>query len=78
MIYGWPENDEVKQMLVDQIRSFAQSEIAPMAAELDKTGNFPTNIVKKLGEMGLMGMMVSDKWGGAGMMRWLMPWPWKK
>ena len=33
----------------------------------DETGNFPTEIVKQLGEMGLMGMMVEEKWGGAGL-----------
>src|SRR3954465_10583711 len=67
MMYGWPENDDAKKMLLDQVRSFAQSEIAPQAKELDETGQFPTEIVKQLGEMGLMGMMVPEQWGGAGM-----------
>lgn len=67
MIYGWPTQDEEKKMLIEQVRSFAQAEIAPKAPELDQTGNFPTEIVKQLGEMGLMGMMVNEKWGGAGM-----------
>ena len=67
MINGWPEKDETKQMLMDQLRSFAEEVIVPQAAELDQTGNFPTDIVKQLGEMGLMGMMVPDQWGGAGM-----------
>lgn len=67
MIYGWPETDESKQMLIDQVRGFAQGEIAPKAKELDETGNFPAEIVRQLGEMGLMGMMVPEEWGGAGM-----------
>jgi butyryl-CoA dehydrogenase len=67
MIYGWPETDESKKMLLDQIREFARSEVAPKAKELDETGRFPTEIVKQLAEMGLMGMMVPEEWGGAGM-----------
>ena len=67
MIYGWPETDESKQMLIDSVRSFAQSEIAPKAGEIDRNHRFPTEIVKQLGEMGLMGMMVPEEWGGAGM-----------
>src|SRR5262249_8123162 len=70
MINGWPldpSTDEDKKMLLDQVREFARSEIAPKAKELDETGHFPADIVKQLGEMGLMGMMVPEKWGGAGM-----------
>lgn len=67
MIQNWPETDESKQMLMDQVRSFARTQIAPKAKELDETGRFPTEIVKQLGEMGLMGMMVSEEYGGAGM-----------
>src|SRR5271168_1123892 len=67
MIYNWPETDESKKMLLEQVRSFAQGEIAPKAKESDETGAFPTDIVKQLGEMGLMGMMVPEQYGGAGM-----------
>jgi butyryl-CoA dehydrogenase len=63
----WPEVDESKKMLLEQVRAFAQAEIAPKAKELDETGSFPTAIVKQLGEMGLMGMMVPEEYGGAGM-----------
>ncbi|MEO8209656.1 MAG: acyl-CoA dehydrogenase [bacterium] len=51
----------------DAARNFAESEIAPSAIERDIAGKFPTEIIKKLGELGFMGMMVSPKWGGAGM-----------
>jgi butyryl-CoA dehydrogenase len=67
MIYNWPETDESKKMLIESVRSFAQGEIAPKAKEFDETGHFPTEIVKQLGEMGLMGMMVPEQWGGSGM-----------
>ena len=61
------------QLTEDQIaiqqaaREFAENEIAPSAVERDKTGEFPAEIVKKLGELGFMGMMVSPDWGGAGL-----------
>jgi butyryl-CoA dehydrogenase len=67
MLHGWPETDESKKLLLEQVRSFARSVIAPKAKELDETGRFPTEIVKQLGEMGLLGMMVPEQWGGAGM-----------
>ncbi len=67
MLNGWPVNDEDKKMLMDQIRSFAKAQIAPKAKHHDETGEFPTEIVKQLAEMGLMGMMVPEQWGGAGM-----------
>lgn len=67
MIHGWPEVDESKKMLIEQVREFARAEIAPKAAEIDREGRFPTEIVKQLGDMGLMGMMVPEQWGGSGM-----------
>ena len=67
MMYGYPESDESKKMLIDQIRAFAQGEIAPKAKELDETGRFPTELVAQLADMGLMGMMVPEEYGGAGM-----------
>jgi len=47
-------------------KDFAESEIAPTSVERDIKSEFPYKIVKKLGEMGFMGMMVSPDWGGAG------------
>ena len=67
MMYGWPEADESKSMLMEQVRSFARNVVAPKAKELDETGRFPTEIISQLAEMGMMGMMVPEQWGGAGM-----------
>lgn len=67
MLYGWPEQDESKKMIIEQVREFAQGEIAPLAKELDETGRFPTELIAKLSEMGLMGMMVPEQYGGAGL-----------
>lgn len=51
----------------DAARDFAENEIAPTSVERDLKSEFPFEIVKKLGELGFMGMMVSPEWGGAGM-----------
>ena len=58
--------DEQK-MIQESAKDFAENEIAPTAVERDKNAEFPTEIVKKLGELGFMGMMVSPDYGGAGM-----------
>jgi len=51
----------------DAVRAFAQTEIAPSSVERDINAEFPYEIIKKLGELGFMGMMVSPDWDGAGM-----------
>lgn len=51
----------------DAARDFAENEIAPSAIERDIKAEFPHEIVKKMGELGFMGMMVPSEWGGAGM-----------
>ncbi len=56
------------QLMIQQTaREFAETEIAPTAIERDKNGIFPGEIVKKLGELGFMGIMISPEYGGAGM-----------
>ncbi|GJQ61741.1 MAG: acyl-CoA dehydrogenase [Melioribacteraceae bacterium] len=61
------ELTEEQIMIRDTAREFAQTEIAPSAVERDLKGEFPTEIVKKLAELGFMGMMVSPDYDGAGM-----------
>ncbi|MCS7052514.1 MAG: acyl-CoA dehydrogenase [Ignavibacterium sp.] len=57
-----------EQLMIQQTaRDFALSEIAPSAVERDIKAEFPYEIVKKLGELGFMGMMVSPEYGGAGL-----------
>lgn len=57
-----------EQLMIQQTaREFAESEIAPTAVERDKNAEFPAEIVKKLGELGFLGMMVSPKYDGAGL-----------
>ncbi len=58
---------EEQLMIRDTAREFAQAEIAPSAVERDIKGDFPAEIVKKLGELGFLGMMVPPEFGGAGL-----------
>ena len=55
------------EMIRREARRFAQEEIAPIAAEFDETGDFPTDTIFKMGQMGFMGIEVPEKYGGAGM-----------
>jgi alkylation response protein AidB-like acyl-CoA dehydrogenase len=61
------ELTEEHKMARDTARDFAQTELLPGVIERDEHQTFPTEQIKKLGELGLMGMMVSPKYGGAGM-----------
>ncbi len=58
---------EEHEMIRMAARDFAGNEIAPIAAEFDETGDFPIETIKKMGEMGFMGIEVPEEYGGAGM-----------
>ena len=58
--------DEQK-MVQDMLRDFSQSQLKPTAAERDKTGQFPAEELKQLGELGALGMTIPPEWGGAGL-----------
>jgi len=62
----YPLTNEHK-MLRDAARDFAQKEIAPIAADFDESGEFPHQTIKKMGELGFMGIEVPEQYGGAGM-----------
>ena len=59
--------DDEHDMIRQAARDFAQNEIAPVAAEFDESGEFPMKTIKKMGEMGFMGIEVPEEYGGAGM-----------
>jgi len=61
------ELSETHEMIRQTARQFAQDEVAPTAVERDKSGEFPLEIVRKMGELGFMGMMVDPEWGGSGL-----------
>ncbi len=56
-----------QEMIRKEVRKFARSEIAPIAAELDETETFSVELTKKMGEIGLFGMFVSEDYEGQGM-----------
>ncbi len=58
---------EEQTQLRDMVRDFAEKELKPVAAQNDRDSSFPLPQVKKLGELGLMGITVPPEFGGAGM-----------
>ncbi len=58
---------ETSDMLRDAVREFAEREIAPIAAEIDRDNRFPAELWPKLGQLGLLGITVEEKFGGSGM-----------
>lgn len=59
--------DQEHQMIQDTMRQFAQERLAPFAAEWDRNHTFPREALRELGELGALGMVVPDTYGGAGM-----------
>lgn len=60
-------HDEVIEMLRETVYQFAQNEIAPIAAKVDEENVFPHEMWRKMGELGLHGLTVSEEYGGANM-----------
>ncbi len=58
---------ETADMLRDSVADFSAAEIAPRAAEIDRTDQFPADLWRKMGDMGLLGVTVGEEYGGAGM-----------
>jgi alkylation response protein AidB-like acyl-CoA dehydrogenase len=58
---------EEHHMIRDAARVFAQNEIAPIAAEFDESGEFPLETIRRMGQMGFMGIEVDEMYGGPGL-----------
>ncbi len=61
---SWPLTDE-QRMIQLMVREFARKEIEPRAAEHDRAGRFPSELLAKMADLGLMGMMVPTRYGGS-------------
>ncbi len=56
-----------QEMIRDSVRAFARERLAPFAAEWDRNATFPREALAEMGRMGLMGVCVPERWGGAGL-----------
>ncbi len=61
----YPLNED-EQLIMQTVRDFARERVAPRAAEIDRTSAFPHDLVKQMGELGLMGVCLPEEYGGAG------------
>ena len=65
MAIGLPfDLGDTVEMLRDTVRAFAKTEIAPRAAEIDRRNEFPADLWRKLGELGVLGLTVAEEYGG--------------
>ena len=60
------ELNEMEQAVRDTARDFAEKKVKPLARELDQSCRFPTELVREMGELGLMGIYIPEQWGGTG------------
>jgi isovaleryl-CoA dehydrogenase len=58
---------ETADMLRESVQSFATAEIAPRAADIDRDNEFPSDLWRKMGDLGLLGITVEEQYGGAAM-----------
>ena len=65
------ELTQEEQLAIQTVRAFVKNELAPMAKKIDEDDVFPVETVRKLGELGLMGMFVPNEWEGAGLSHYL-------
>jgi len=57
---------EDQRMLQQMVRDFASNELEPVAAQIDESEEFPAENIKKMGELGLFGVTIAEKYGGSG------------
>jgi len=61
------ELNEQQKMIKNMVREFAEKEVAPIAAELDKKEEYPTKTLEKMAKLGLLGIIIPQEYGGAGL-----------
>lgn len=65
IVYAMDSYTEEQRMVRDSARAFATQELKPHASDWDRAGWVPADTVARMGELGLLGMMVPDEWGGS-------------
>ena len=55
-----------QELIRDTVRSFARERVAPVAEELDREARFPVELVREMAGLGLMGIPIDERYGGAG------------
>src|SRR5689334_11135550 len=60
------EMNETEREIMQMVRDFAYNELKPRAAQIDETGQLPMDLVKKMSDLGLMGISLPEEYGGAG------------
>ena len=58
--------EENQRMIEDMVRGFSEKEIEPKMMEWDESQHFPVELYKKMGELGLMGVLIPQEYGGSG------------
>ena len=61
------ELNSEQQMIVEMLQKFAKNEIAPLAEEMDRTGEFRVDLIQKMAELDILGLNVPEVYGGAGL-----------
>ena len=61
------ELNEQQKMIRNMVKEFAEKEVAPIAAELDKKEEYPTKTLEKMAKLGLLGIIIPQEYGGAGL-----------
>ena len=61
------DHGETIAMLRESVRAFSEKEISPRAADIDRTNQFPPDLWKKLGALGVLGITVEEEYGGTNM-----------
>jgi alkylation response protein AidB-like acyl-CoA dehydrogenase len=64
---GIIELTDEQHMIRDLARDFAKNEIKPVSGDLDREGRFPSELVRRLGELGFMGIFIPEEYGGSGL-----------
>src|SRR5512144_855486 len=61
------DHGETIDMLRESVRAFAAAEIAPRASEIDRSNQFPSDLWRKMGDLGVLGITVEEAYGGSGL-----------